>query len=89
MIQCPQAFTDSIFHLQGTRECISRQTLEFGDNLGKQNEIALIIDGKTLKYAMGCDLKKDFLDLCISCKVVVCCRVSPLQKAEVSNDLSG
>lgn len=57
--------------------------VEFGDNLGKQNEIALIIDGKTLKYAMGCDLKKDFLDLCISCKVVVCCRVSPIQKAEV------
>ncbi|XP_047023522.1 probable phospholipid-transporting ATPase IA isoform X4 [Helicoverpa zea] len=69
--------------LDGTRECISRQTMEFGDNLGKQNEIALIIDGKTLKYAMGCDLKKDFLDLCISCKVVVCCRVSPIQKAEV------
>ncbi|KAJ8727263.1 hypothetical protein PYW08_015660 [Mythimna loreyi] len=69
--------------LDGTRECISRQMMEFGDNLGKQNDVALIIDGKTLKYAMGCDLKKDFLDLCISCKVVVCCRVSPIQKAEV------
>jgi hypothetical protein len=58
--------------------------MEFGENLRKQNEVALVIDGKTLKYAMGCDLKKDFLDLCISCKVVVCCRVSPIQKAEVS-----
>ncbi|XP_075972322.1 ATPase phospholipid transporting 8A1 isoform X3 [Anticarsia gemmatalis] len=69
--------------LDGTRESISRHAAEFGDNLRKQNDVALIIDGKTLKYAMGCDLKKDFLDLCISCKVVVCCRVSPIQKAEV------
>ncbi|XP_050561376.1 probable phospholipid-transporting ATPase IA isoform X4 [Spodoptera frugiperda] len=69
--------------LDGTRECINRHTAEFGDNLLKQNEVALITDGKTLKYAMGCDLKKDFLDLCISCKVVICCRVSPIQKAEV------
>ncbi|XP_037297496.1 probable phospholipid-transporting ATPase IA isoform X3 [Manduca sexta] len=69
--------------LDGTRESISRHAVDFGDNLRKQNEVALIIDGKTLKYAMGCDLKKDFLDLCISCKVVVCCRVSPIQKAEV------
>lgn len=70
---------------QGTREAISRHAADFGENLGKQNEVALIIDGKTLTYAMGCDLKKDFLDLCISCKVVVCCRVSPIQKAEVSD----
>ncbi|XP_059059545.1 LOW QUALITY PROTEIN: probable phospholipid-transporting ATPase IA [Achroia grisella] len=69
--------------LDGTRETISQQSAEFGENLRKQNEVALIIDGKTLKYAMGCDLKKDFLDLCISCKVVICCRVSPIQKAEV------
>lgn len=69
--------------LQGTRETLSRHCADFGDNLRKENDVALIIDGKTLKYAMGCDLKKDFLDLCLSCKVVVCCRVSPIQKAEV------
>ncbi|XP_045492723.1 probable phospholipid-transporting ATPase IA isoform X3 [Colias croceus] len=69
--------------LDGTRESLSRNCSELGENLRKQNDIALVIDGKTLKYAMGCDLKKDFLDLCVSCKVVVCCRVSPIQKAEV------
>ncbi|XP_049864853.1 probable phospholipid-transporting ATPase IA isoform X2 [Pectinophora gossypiella] len=69
--------------LDGTRETLSRHVVDFGDNLRKQNDVGLFIDGKTLKYAMGCDLKKDFLDLCISCKVVVCCRVSPIQKAEV------
>ncbi|KAI5645123.1 cation transport ATPase (P-type) domain-containing protein [Phthorimaea operculella] len=69
--------------LDATRDCLSRHVVEFGENLRKPNEVALIVDGTTLKYAMGCDLKKDFLDLCISCKVVVCCRVSPIQKAEV------
>ncbi|XP_041972957.1 probable phospholipid-transporting ATPase IA isoform X5 [Aricia agestis] len=69
--------------LDATRESLSRHTAEFGENLRKENDVALIIDGKTLKYATGCDLKKDFIDLCLSCKVVVCCRVSPLQKAEV------
>lgn len=49
----------------------------------KQNNVALIVDGTTLKYALTCDLRREFLDLCISCKVVICCRVSPMQKAEV------
>ncbi|XP_012547215.1 probable phospholipid-transporting ATPase IA isoform X1 [Bombyx mori] len=75
--------------LDGTRESMSRHAIDFGDNLRKQNDVALVIDGKSLKYAMGCDLKKDFLDLCISCKVVVCCRVSPIQKAEVVELVSG
>jgi phospholipid-transporting ATPase len=48
-----------------------------------ESEVAVIIDGKTLKYALGCEIRKDFLDLCICCRVVICCRVSPIQKAEV------
>ncbi|VVC91180.1 unnamed protein product [Leptidea sinapis] len=69
--------------LDGTREALSRECTLLGERLGKQTDAALVIDGTTLKYAMGCDLKKDFIELCISCKVVVCCRVSPIQKAEV------
>ncbi|XP_066252376.1 probable phospholipid-transporting ATPase IA isoform X2 [Euwallacea similis] len=69
--------------LDSVREAILRHCDELGENLEKQNEIALIIDGKTLKYALTCELRSDFLRLCISCKVVVCCRVSPMQKAEV------
>ncbi|XP_056012392.1 probable phospholipid-transporting ATPase IA isoform X3 [Ostrea edulis] len=38
---------------------------------------------KTLKYGLSCDCRKDFLDLAVSCKAVICCRVSPLQKAEI------
>lgn len=68
---------------QNTRECIGRHSADFGEHLRKQNNVALIVDGTTLKYALSCDLRRDFLDLCISCKVVICCRVSPIQKAEV------
>jgi phospholipid-transporting ATPase len=69
--------------LDNTRESILRHNAELGENLERQNDIALVIDGKTLKYALTCELRTDFLQLCISCKVVICCRVSPIQKAEV------
>lgn len=72
--------------LDNTRDCIGRHSADFGDQLRKQNNVALIIDGKTLKYSLSCDLRREFLDLCISCRVVICCRVSPIQKAEVSLD---
>eukprot|EP00158_Paraphelidium_tribonemae_P009548 Partr_v1_DN28896_c2_g1_i2_m34255 putative phospholipid-transporting ATPase len=47
------------------------------------NNLALIIDGKNLGYALDPDLEKTFLELATLCKSVICCRVSPLQKALV------
>jgi phospholipid-transporting ATPase len=47
------------------------------------DSLALIIDGKSLTYALEKDLEKLFLDLAVLCKAVICCRVSPLQKALV------
>ncbi|KAG9154967.1 hypothetical protein Leryth_012158 [Lithospermum erythrorhizon] len=45
---------------------------------------ALIIDGKTLAYALQDDLKLQFLNLAVDCASVICCRVSPRQKALVT-----
>ena len=45
--------------------------------------LALVIDGKSLTYALEKDMEKLFLDLAVKCKAVICCRVSPLQKALV------
>jgi phospholipid-transporting ATPase len=45
--------------------------------------LALVIDGKSLTYALEKDMEKSFLDLAVMCKAVICCRVSPLQKALV------
>lgn len=45
---------------------------------------ALIIDGKALSYALAPPLAPLFLRVGLRCKAVVCCRVSPLQKAQVT-----
>lgn len=54
-----------------------------GDGTIETETLALIIDGKSLTYALEKDMEKLFLDLAIMCKAVICCRVSPLQKALV------
>ncbi|KAM9236181.1 phospholipid-transporting ATPase IA [Leptosomus discolor] len=69
--------------LDGTRETLSHHCSTLGDALRKENDFALIIDGKTLKYALTFGVRQYFLDLALSCKAVICCRVSPLQKSEV------
>ncbi|KAF8401024.1 hypothetical protein HHK36_014327 [Tetracentron sinense] len=45
---------------------------------------ALIIDGKTLFYALEDDMKHQFLSLAVDCASVICCRVSPKQKALIT-----
>lgn len=43
----------------------------------------LLITGQALAYALTDKLKLKFLELGTMCKAVVCCRVTPLQKAQV------
>jgi phospholipid-transporting ATPase len=50
---------------------------------GELEDLALIIDGKSLTFALEKEISKQFLELAIMCKAVICCRVSPLQKALV------
>ncbi|GAB2293363.1 Probable phospholipid-transporting ATPase 4 [Dionaea muscipula] len=45
---------------------------------------ALIIDGKALQYALEDGMKHQFLNLAVDCASVICCRVSPKQKALVT-----
>ncbi|KAG6708396.1 hypothetical protein I3842_06G079200 [Carya illinoinensis] len=52
-------------------------------------KLALVIDGKCLMYALDPSLRVMLLNLSLNCTSVVCCRVSPLQKAQdVSATLS-
>lgn len=44
---------------------------------------AIVIDGDTLKLVLDDRLKQKFLLLCKECRSVLCCRVSPAQKAAV------
>lgn len=44
---------------------------------------AIVIDGDSLKLVLDEQLRQKFLLLCKECKSVLCCRVSPAQKAAV------
>ncbi|XP_069480865.1 probable phospholipid-transporting ATPase IM [Ambystoma mexicanum] len=46
-------------------------------------EYALIVNGDSLAYAQEGDLETEFLEVACLCKTVICCRVTPLQKAQV------
>ncbi|XP_009778604.1 phospholipid-transporting ATPase 3 isoform X2 [Nicotiana tabacum] len=48
-------------------------------------KLALVIDGKCLMYALDPSLRVMLLNLSLNCSAVVCCRVSPLQKAQVTS----
>lgn len=43
----------------------------------------LVIDGRTLEWALQEELKGSFLELSCKCKAVICCRSTPLQKSKV------
>lgn len=50
---------------------------------GAQASFAVVIDGDTLRHALSPTLSSLFLNLTTQCETVVCCRVSPAQKALV------
>ncbi|XWS51296.1 hypothetical protein CRYUN_Cryun12cG0164700 [Craigia yunnanensis] len=64
---------------------VLRQIAEGKQLLTSSNEnseaLALIVDGKSLTYALEDDVKEIFLELAIGCASVICCRSSPKQKA--------
>ena len=78
------------------RRSFCLMTVHGGDalNTGKQLELAqdkmtcegvefaLIIDGESLEHALN-GYRKLFVNVAVKCRAVLCCRVSPLQKAQV------
>ncbi|MBN3321692.1 AT8A2 ATPase, partial [Atractosteus spatula] len=67
-------------HCAATRATLTAHCASLGDTLGKENELALIIDGQTLKYALSFEVRQSFLDLALSCKAVICCRKLAVQQ---------
>ncbi|XP_058824497.1 phospholipid-transporting ATPase ID isoform X2 [Topomyia yanbarensis] len=45
--------------------------------------VALVINGHSLEHCLTSELEAKFLDIASHCKAVICCRVTPLQKAMV------
>ncbi|KAG9439471.1 hypothetical protein H6P81_019636 [Aristolochia fimbriata] len=48
---------------------------------------ALVVDGKALELALRSDVKHQFLGLAVNCASVICCRVSPKQKALITRSV--
>lgn len=53
----------------------------------RDKPFALVVDGKVLELALQSDVKYQFLRLAVNCASVICCRVSPKQKALVSSTI--
>ena len=46
------------------------------------NKAALVVDGASLAMIMN-RYSEEFRDLCLKCAAVLCCRMTPIQKAKV------
>ncbi|KAA0196055.1 phospholipid-transporting ATPase IB [Fasciolopsis buskii] len=80
-----QLITMNTSGLDQTRSELSTLVEDFGDNIREENDVALIVDGQTLEYALSCECRKEFLDVALSCKAVICCRYA----AHVGVGISG
>ncbi|PSS13389.1 Phospholipid-transporting ATPase [Actinidia chinensis var. chinensis] len=72
---------------KASKESVFRQISEGKAQVTSSREIksfALIIDGKSLVYALEDGMKKLFLEVAVGCASVICCRSSPKQKALVT-----
>ena len=46
---------------------------------------ALVIDGSTLSVLFRENMDEEFRSICMQCDAVLCCRMSPAQKAQVKS----
>jgi phospholipid-transporting ATPase len=76
-------FTLNETSLDRVRDVMCRFKHEVSQATSQDTPCGLIVDGRALHYALSMDLRKDFLDLATTCKAVICCRASPMQKADV------
>ncbi|XP_019744389.1 phospholipid-transporting ATPase VD isoform X1 [Hippocampus comes] len=82
---CAALLEDLKLEVQCSEERISqKKTAEDHGGLssGRKVSFILVIDGRTLNWTLE-DASNCFLELSHSCKAVICCRSTPLQKSQV------
>eukprot|EP00250_Pteridium_aquilinum_P010204 c19213_g1_i1 orf=370-3075(+) len=87
-VKSAEELNDKVALMKASKDTIKNQ-LRIGQqqvtlDTGFQTVFALIIDGKSLAYALEDDMKELLLQLAVKCAAVICCRVSPKQKALVT-----
>ncbi|ORX33448.1 hypothetical protein BD324DRAFT_639819 [Kockovaella imperatae] len=69
--------------VSATSEAGARAQIEAGlRKMATPGTFAVVIDGESLRYALEDSLRSLFLSLGTQCAAVICCRVSPAQKAQ-------
>lgn len=75
------SYLDTSFNMTGSVEELSEAQ---EDHSAPNEKFGVVIDGDALKLALSDpEIQRKFLLLCKQCKAVLCCRVSPAQKAAV------
>uniref|UniRef100_A0A8C1SEF1 Phospholipid-transporting ATPase n=1 Tax=Cyprinus carpio TaxID=7962 RepID=A0A8C1SEF1_CYPCA len=75
---CAVLLENSLHYIQAKFLCNPRP-----DPQAARDYAGLVIDGRTLAYALDKSLEDDFLAVARSCRSVLCCRSTPLQKSMV------
>ncbi|XP_053727636.1 phospholipid-transporting ATPase ID-like [Synchiropus splendidus] len=75
----PNAAEDSVFLPDGV---LGKGAMMLSDEAAN-GDYGLVISGHSLAYALERGLELEFLQTACMCKAVICCRVTPLQKAQV------
>lgn len=75
-----EKYLEEYFDMIGSAEELEREKKIHAPPSGN---FGVIIDGDALKLALSDSLRIKFLLLCKQCRAVLCCRVSPAQKASV------
>lgn len=76
-----ERYLNQFFQMQGSEEEL---TDAMGDHSPPSERFGVVVDGDALKLILNDDnARRKFLLLCKQCKAVLCCRVSPSQKAGV------
>ncbi|XP_026804746.1 phospholipid-transporting ATPase ID isoform X3 [Rhopalosiphum maidis] len=87
--QCNNSLLGISEHRRSERNSMATSIVRFsepGDIQMEDDEerlFALVINGHSLVHALHTELEYKFVELCTKCKAVICCRVTPLQKAMV------
>ncbi|XP_061400062.1 probable phospholipid-transporting ATPase IM isoform X2 [Musca vetustissima] len=61
----------------------ARNALREDEIVEENTGFAIVINGHSLVHCLSPELESRFLDIASQCKAVICCRVTPLQKALV------
>uniref|UniRef100_A0A8C5AT55 Phospholipid-transporting ATPase n=1 Tax=Gadus morhua TaxID=8049 RepID=A0A8C5AT55_GADMO len=79
---CPDA-PDKPVVVEARAGLFWRQKTRKVEDEAVNGEYALVINGHSLAYALEKDLELELLRTACMCQTVICCRVTPLQKAQV------